>query len=150
VLHGPQGTSYGANALAGLISVKSAEPADTFGGRAELDAGDYNERSYGAVITGPVPALDSAFRLAAQRYTSDGFYRNAYLGRSDTDGRDELTLRGRWRYDPSDRLRVDLTVLRVQIDNGYDAFAIDNSRTTESDHPSVDRSTPRDCPCMRR
>jgi outer membrane receptor protein involved in Fe transport len=139
VLHGPQGTSYGANALAGLISVKSAEPADTFGGRAELDAGDYNERSYGAVITGPVPALDSAFRLAAQRYTSDGFYRNAYLGRSDTDGRDELTLRGRWRYDPSDQLRVDLTVLRVQIDNGYDAFAIDNSRTTESDHPSVDR-----------
>ncbi len=30
-------------------------------------------------------------------------------------------------------------MLRAQIDNGYDAFAIDNSRTTESDHPSVDR-----------
>ena len=25
------------------------------------------------------------------------------------------------------------------MDNGYDAFAIDNTRTTESDHPSVDR-----------
>jgi len=139
VLHGPQGTLYGANALAGLISVQSAAPADSFGGRAELDAGDYNERSYGAVLTGPVAALDSAFRLAVQRYTSDGFYRNAYLDRSNTDSRDELTLRARWRYDPSDQLRVDLTLLRVQIDNGYDAFAIDNSRTTESDHPSVDR-----------
>src|SRR5450631_255818 len=106
VLHGPQGTLYGANALAGLIYVKSADPEETFGGRAELDAGDYNERSYGAVITGPVGALDSGFRLAAQRSTSDGFYRNAYLGRSDTDARDELTLRGRWRYDPSDRLRI--------------------------------------------
>jgi iron complex outermembrane receptor protein len=139
VLHGPQGTLYGANALAGAIYVKSAEPSGTFGGRAEFDAGDYNERSYGAVITGPVGALDSAFRLAAQRYTSDGFYHNAYLGRSNTDKRDELTLRGRWRYDPSEQLRVDLTLLRVQINDGYDAFAIDNSRTTQSDHPGVDR-----------
>jgi iron complex outermembrane receptor protein len=139
VLHGPQGTVYGANALAGLIYVKSAEPSDTFGGRAEFDAGDYGEHSYGAVITGPVSALDSAFRLAVQRYTSDGFYHNAYLGRSNTDNRDELTVRGRWRYEPNDQWRVDLTVLRLQIDNGYDAWSIDNSRTTESDNPSVDR-----------
>jgi len=139
VLRGPQGTLYGANALAGLIYVKSADPSDTFGGRAEFDAGDYNEHSYGAVLTGPVSALDSAFRLAVQRYTSDGFYHNAYLGRSNTDNRDELTLRGKWRYEPNENWRVDLTLLRAQIDNGYDAFAIDNSRTTQSDHPSVDR-----------
>jgi outer membrane receptor protein involved in Fe transport len=139
VLHGPQGTIYGANALAGLIYVKSADPSDTFGGRAELDVGDYNERSYGAVLTGPVSALDSEFRLAVQEYTSDGFYHNAYLGRSNTDSRDELTVRGKWRFQPSDAWRVDLTVLRAQINNGYDAFAIDNSRTTESDNPGVDR-----------
>jgi len=139
VLHGPQGTLYGANALAGLIYVKSAEPSDTFGGRAELDVGDYNERSYGAVLTGPVSSLDSAFRLAVQKYTSDGFYHNAYLGRSNTDNRDELTVRGKWLFEPNDAWRVELTVLRAQIDNGYDAFAIDNSRTTESDHPGVDR-----------
>jgi len=139
VLRGPQGTLYGANALAGLIYVKSADPSDTFGGRAEFDAGDYNEHSYGGVLTGPVSTLDSAFRLAVQRYSSDGFYHNAYLGRSNTDNRDELTLRGKWRYEPNENWHVDLTVLRAQIDNGYDAFAIDNSRTTESDHPSVDR-----------
>jgi iron complex outermembrane recepter protein len=139
VLHGPQGTLYGANALAGLIYVKSAEPSNTFGGRAELDVGNYGEQSYGAVLTGPVSALDSSFRLAVQRYTSDGFYTNAYLNRNDTDSRDELTLRGRWRYQPSDEWQVDLTLLRAQIDNGYDAFAIDNSRTTQSDHPGVDR-----------
>ena len=138
VLRGPQGTLYGANALAGLIYVRSAEPADHFGGRVELDAGDYGERSYGAVVTGPVPALDSAFRFAVQQYTSDGFYHNAYLDR-DTNNRNELTLRGKWRFEPNDQWRVDLTVLRVQIDNGYDAWAIDGGRTTESDHPGVDR-----------
>ena len=138
VLRGPQGTLYGANALAGLIYVRSAEPADRFGGRVELDAGDYGERSYGAVVTGPVPSLDSAFRFAVQQYTSDGFYHNAYLDR-DTNNRNELTLRGKWRFEPNDQWRVDLTVLRVQIDNGYDAWAIDGGRTTESDHPGVDR-----------
>jgi outer membrane receptor protein involved in Fe transport len=137
VLHGPQGTVYGANALAGLIVVKSVAPADSFGGRVELDAGDYNEKSYGAVITGPVDALDSGFRLAAQRYTSDGFYHNAYLGR-DTNGRDELTLRARWRWDPNEQWRVDVTLLKVEIDNDYDAWSIDNTRTTQSDHPGVD------------
>jgi outer membrane receptor protein involved in Fe transport len=139
VLRGPQGTLYGANALAGLIYVKSAEPSDTFGGRVEMDAGDYGEHSYGAVITGPITALDSAFRLAVQQYTSDGFYHNAYLARDNTDNRNELTVRGKWRYEPSDQWRVDLTVFRVQIDNGYDAWSIDNTRVTESDNPSVDR-----------
>ena len=137
VLHGPQGTLYGANALAGLVKVRSAEPASEFGGRVELGLGDYGTRSYGAVLTGPVAALDSAFRLAAQRYTSDGYYTNAYLGR-DTNRRDELTLRGRWRYQPADELRIDLSVLRVQLNNGYDEWTIDGSRTTQADHPGVD------------
>jgi iron complex outermembrane receptor protein len=138
VLRGPQGVRYGANALGGLIYAQSAEPADTVGGHVELGAGNYGERSYGAVLTGPVPDLDSSFRLAAQHYSSDGYYRDVYLNRNDTDRRGELTLRGRWRYQPSDRLRVDLSVLHVQIDNGYDAFTLDNSRNTQSDNPGVD------------
>jgi len=35
-------------------------------------------------------------------------------------------------------LRVEVTAMQVDIDNGYDAFAIDNSRNTESDQPGVD------------
>ena len=138
VLRGPQGLRYGANALAGLIYAQSAEPADTAGGRVELGAGNYGERTYGAMITGPVEALDSAFRLAAEHYTSNGYYRDVYLDRDDTDRRGELTVRGRWRYQPSSRLRIDLSLLHVQIDNGYDAFTLDGSRNTQSDRPGVD------------
>ena len=138
VLRGPQGTRYGANALAGLIYVASAAPEAAFGGRLEVGDGDYNTHSVGAVVTGPVAALASTFRLAAQRYSSDGFYYNDYLHRRDTNGRDEATLRGRWRYQPSEALHVDVAVHHVQIDDGYDAFSPDNSRTTHSDHPSVD------------
>jgi iron complex outermembrane recepter protein len=139
VLRGPQGTRYGANALAGLIAVQSAAPAEQFGARVELSGGDYDTRSYGAMLTGPVPALDSAFRIAVQQFTSDGFYRNAYLGRDNTDGNNEVTARVRWRFQPTDDLRVDLTVFDVRINDGYDAWSIDNTRTTQSDQPGQDR-----------
>src|SRR6201994_4817688 len=76
VLRGPQSMRYGANALGGLIYAQSAEPAETVGGRVELGAGNDGERDYGAVLTGPIPELDSSFRLAAQHYTSDGYYRD--------------------------------------------------------------------------
>src|SRR5450631_1822965 len=138
VLRGPQATRYGANALAGLIYLRSAEPTTALSGRVDLEGGDYNTKSYGAVLSGPIESLDSGFRLAVQRYTTDGYYHNLYLNRYDTNRRDELTLRGKWTYSPSERLHLELSALHVQIDNGYDAFAIDNSRNTESDNPSVD------------
>jgi outer membrane receptor protein involved in Fe transport len=138
VLRGPQGARYGANALGGLIYATSAAPTEELSGRVELGAADYDTQSYGAVVSGPVTALDSGFRLAVQRYTSDGYYTNAYLGRDNVAGFDELTLRGRWRYQPSTDLRVDLSVLHVQIDDGYDDFSVYNGRTTYSDQPGVD------------
>ncbi len=138
VLRGPQGTRYGANALGGLIAMQSASPADEFGGRVELSGGDFDTRSYGAMLTGPVTALDSAFRIAVQQYSSDGFYRNEYLGRDSTDGDDELTLRARWRYQPTDDLRVDLTVFDIRINDGYDAWDLAGNRTTQTDQPGQD------------
>src|SRR5580704_9437681 len=63
VLRGPQGTRYGANALAGLIYAQSAAPEDSFDGRVEVGGADYGTLSYGAMLTGPVSSLDSSFRL---------------------------------------------------------------------------------------
>jgi outer membrane receptor protein involved in Fe transport len=138
VLRGPQATRYGANALAGLIYLRSAEPTDSLYGRMDLDGGDYGTNSQGAVISGPVDSLDSGFRLAVERHYSDGYYHNLYLNRDDTNRQDEYTYRAKWSFTPSDRLRVDLSAMQVDIDNGYDAFAIDNSRNTQSDQPGID------------
>jgi iron complex outermembrane receptor protein len=138
VLRGPQGARYGANALGGLIYVTSAAPTPDYEGRVELGAGDYNSRSYGVVINGPAAPLDSAFRIAAQRFTSDGYYSNAFLQRNDTARFDEVTLRGRWRSQPTDRLRIDISLMHTQVDDGYDNFSINNTRTTLSDQPGED------------
>ena len=138
VLRGPQPTRYGANALAGLIYLRSGEPTDTLYGRVDLDGGDYNTKSEGAVISGPIDSLDSGFRIAAQHYYTNGYYHDLYLNRDDTNRQDEYTFRAKWIFKPSDRLHIELTALQVNFDNGYDAFAIDNSRNTESDQPGVD------------
>ena len=39
---------------------------------------------------------------------------------------------------PVPGLRMELAAMQVDIDNGYDAYAIDDSRNTESDQPGVD------------
>lgn len=82
--------------------------------------------------------LRSAWRFSAAKSESDGFRHNAFLGRDDTNGRDETTVRLRWQASPRDDLDLDLAALAVDLDNGYDAFAIDNSLTTQSDEPGRD------------
>jgi outer membrane receptor protein involved in Fe transport len=140
VLRGPQGVRYGANALAGLIYVQSNEPTPTPEAELELTGGSDDTRAFGAVLGGAVPGSSEtlAWRLAIQQYDSDGFRRNAYLGRDDTNQRDELSVRGKLRWQASEVLRVDFTGLHVDLDNGYDAFAIDNGFTTWSDQPGRD------------
>ena len=136
VLRGPQGTRYGANALAGLVYVRSALPTGHFDGRVQLTTADDETRSAGVAIGGPV--TDSGqllFRLSAHHYEGNGFRDNSYLGREDTNGRDETTFRGRLRWLPGDDLSVDVAAMFADIDNGYDAFAIDNSYTMLSDKP---------------
>src|ERR1700723_1415398 len=101
VLRGPQATRYGANALGGLIYLRSAEPTETLYGRVDLDAGDYGTRSEGAVISGPIESLDSGFRLAVQHYYTNGYFNNVYLNRDDTNREDEYTYRAKWAFTPS-------------------------------------------------
>jgi outer membrane receptor protein involved in Fe transport len=138
VLHGPQGTRLGANALAGLIAVHTMDPEEHYNASLLADAGNYETRSLGAAATGPVESLDSAWRLSVQEYRSDGFRTNAFLNRDDTNNRDELTARGKWRWHASENSQLDLTFLHSNLANGYDAFSIDNSRITLSDEPGVD------------
>jgi iron complex outermembrane recepter protein len=138
VLRGPQGMRYGANALAGLIVMRSADPADAFHVATEASFGEYNSESVGGVITGPLAQLDSSWRLGVQRARSDGFRTDPYLNRDDTNGRDELTARGKWRWQPSDETTLDFTWLHANIDNGYDAWSIDNTRRSLADRPGKD------------
>jgi iron complex outermembrane recepter protein len=137
VLRGPQGTRYGANALGGLIYLRSMEPTRSHTALAEITAGSDGTAALGAAAGGPLGDR-VAYRASVQKYENDGFRDNVFLGRHDTYGRDELTARGKLAWMPSNRVTVDFAGLYIDIDNGYDAWAIDNGFKTYTDKPGRD------------
>jgi iron complex outermembrane recepter protein len=138
VLRGPQGTRLGANALAGLISFRSAAPSTTPALSMEATGADYGTGSVGLIATGPAESLNSAWRVSVQKFRSDGFRDDVFLGRKDTNGRDELTARVKWLWNASENTSLDFTLLHSNLDNGYDGWSIDNTWRSESDRPGVD------------
>lgn len=136
ILRGPQGTLFGANALAGMIHLVSNAPEADFGGHAELTYGNLDRLTAEAAIGGPAGA-DMAWRMAAQVNRADGGYENVHLGRPTSDI-DEGYARGRLDWAVTDRLELGLVAFFADIDNGYDAFSLDNTRETLSDQPGQD------------
>lgn len=138
ILRGPQGTLYGANAMAGLINMVSGEPTEQFYGEASLGLAEYNTQTASGVWSGPVSDT-LGYRFAVGSTTSDGYQENAYLGIDDNANIDEQTVRGKLQWQPNERTSWDFTGLYVDVDNGYDGFSLDNTRTTLSDQPGHDR-----------
>ena len=137
ILRGPQGTLFGANALAGLINMVSNGPGDVLNGRADLTFGNHDRLTAAAAIGGPL-SQSAGFRLAVQSNKNDGYIDNVFLGRPTNDI-DELTARGKFDWQVNDDFSLDFTLLYSDVDNGYDAFSLDNTRKTYSDEPGHDR-----------
>lgn len=138
VLRGPQGTVYGANALAGLINLRSNQPSEQLQGNMQVSVGDYDTRTVSAAVGGPI-SESLGYRVAVQQHNSDGYIDNDFLKRDDTNNIDELSLRTILDWQASDDLDLKLTLFHVDADNGYDGFSLDNTRHTLSDTPGHDR-----------
>jgi len=138
IFRGPQGTRFGANAIAGMINITTNEPTEDFEGSVQLGVGNYNTYDMGVALSGP--ATDSVkYRLAVNQSNSDGYIENVHLQREDTNNRDELTIRGKLAIEASNDLTIDLAGYYFDFDNGYDAYSLDNTRETYSDEPGFDQ-----------
>ena len=138
VLRGPQGSRYGANALGGLVYLRSMTPGTDRDSRVTVTVGDDALRAAGVAFGGELNGrATGAFRISAHHHRSDGFRRNAALPSSSTNERNETSVRARvaTQLGSAD---AQLALLYADIDNGYDAFALDNSLTTLSDKPGRD------------
>ncbi|NQZ82238.1 MAG: TonB-dependent receptor [Colwellia sp.] len=138
VLRGPQGTRFGANALAGLVYVQSntVSQSPEHGFRTTL--GDDDLLSIAGFSSNAINEKLS-YRISLEQHQQNGYRKNNYLGKDDTNGIDELTGKIKLHYFANDDLTINFTYLFADIDNGFDAWTLDNNGyKTLTDKPGVD------------
>ena len=104
VLRGPQGTLFGRNASAGLISIITAKPRFQPQVYGELTLGNYNLRRVELGTTGAISSSLAA-RIDGIYMKRDGFLRDVISGR-DVNDRNRYLVRGQLLYQPNDDLSV--------------------------------------------
>ena len=137
VLRGPQGTLYGSNALAGLINIVSNDPVEDFYSELSGSLSEFGGRDLSAIVSGS-NSQGFGYRFGLKSSQSDGYINNIYLNKDNTNNIDETIARGKLTKE-SNNLDLTLNIFYADIDNGYDAFSLDNTRTTYSDEPGNDR-----------
>jgi len=139
VLKGPQGTLFGKNTSAGVVSVVTEEPKFTFGANGELTFGNYGQKGVSASVTGPLFGDKAAGRLFFARRERDGFY-DIKTGAGPRASKEDMdqnywTGRGQLLFTPTNDLMVRLIAdytrrdehccVGVQIVDGATAPIID-------------------------
>jgi len=105
VLRGPQGTLFGRNASAGLLSIITARPRFELSGNAQLSYGNYDFRRAEVGLTGPLLGDTVAFRIDGTYLERDGFLRDVISGRS-VNNRDRYLIRGQLLFQPQENFSV--------------------------------------------
>ena len=104
VLRGPQGTLFGRNASAGLLSVITAKPRFETEVSGAFTYGNYDTRRAEISATGPL-GENVAGRIDGIYMKRDGFLKDVISGRRIND-RDRYLFRGQLLYEPSSDLSV--------------------------------------------
>ena len=107
VLRGPQGTLFGKNASAGVISVTTRRPSNTFeAGLSASWADPDNDRKISGVVTGPLGEHMRGL-ISARINQRDGYVTNVFDGRK-LNNRNDGGVRGKLEIDASERLQLTL------------------------------------------
>ncbi|WP_064663239.1 TonB-dependent receptor [Pseudoalteromonas sp. MQS005] len=136
IYRGPQGTRFGADGMAGMIQMQSANATSDPSLKLHLGAGTYNSHEAGvAASTGLTD--DTSARVSYFRRKSDGYVNNLYLN-DETQNQDEQVARFKLNNQLTAHLNSELNLHYIDINNGYDAFTLDNSRNSLADQPGED------------
>jgi iron complex outermembrane receptor protein len=107
VLRGPQGTTYGRDAVGGAIRIWTRRPAEEFGGSVTATLGSYDRRDVKGSIDVPIT------ETLRTKWTASSIYRDGYID-SVTNGQsyggmDQDVFRGDIEWTPGDNLNFRLT-----------------------------------------
>jgi len=107
VLKGPQGALYGRNAIGGAINITTKRPTNELQGRVSVDYANGDDRRLSGTLSGAIVPDVLLFRIAGDYRKFDGVFHNVTLNRK-VDFAEDLNLRGRLIFTPTERLTIDL------------------------------------------
>ncbi len=118
ILRGPQGTTFGASALNGAIRYAPNEPElDNFLVRGFIDRVSVEDggadQTYALALNAPTGS-ESAIRISGLLQNAPGLYDNLKRNTPDADTRRKWTARAAWRWEPTEKLSVNLMGLKQQ------------------------------------
>lgn len=101
VLRGPQGVLFGKNALAGVVSIRTAEPEKDFGGFVDAQAGSLGLFDMSGAVTGGI-GEKVTLRLSGMVRRRDGFLDDLAPGKTDGGEQRTYAVRGRANVELTD------------------------------------------------
>jgi iron complex outermembrane recepter protein len=107
VLRGPQGTTFGRNATAGVVNLITAKPTDQFEAMASADFGNYQNRRFEGMINIPIVDDRADLRIAGEWTKRDG-YSFDEITNAPIDGRDLWSGRMTLGFKPTVKLQTTL------------------------------------------
>jgi iron complex outermembrane recepter protein len=105
VLRGPQGTQFGRNATGGVVNMITKRPTNEFSTDLALEVGSYESIKLNAAMNVPLSETLKV-RLAGLFVNRDGYTLNTLNG-NRIDGRNQFSLRGSLRWEPTTDTTVD-------------------------------------------
>jgi vitamin B12 transporter len=138
VLHGPQSTLWGSDAIGGVISIVTKRPERGFGWGGFAEAGSFDTYRAGATVTGGSDRADG--RLSAVWQNSDGISKaDERDGNTEKDGFESFSLSGRGGVNIIEGVRLDMTARWTKANYDFDGFPppnfelADTNENTRSD-----------------
>jgi vitamin B12 transporter len=121
ILRGAQSTLYGSQAIGGVVSITTAEPASPFGGGASAELGSHATDYMTANLGGKSQGL--SWRLAGQYLSTDGIsaFDEAFGGK-ELDASRMSGLSGRVRYEFTPSAELDLRGYYTHARTNFDGF----------------------------
>ncbi|MDX1703761.1 MAG: TonB-dependent receptor [Altererythrobacter ishigakiensis] len=129
ILKGPQGALYGRNAAAGAIVIQTLKPGNFLEGGIRVSAAEDETYSASAYVSTPV-AEGAGLVLSGSYSTTDGFYRNDFLGSNTIDDQEIWSIDGRFVADLGPATELDVKARYADLSgasiNFNAAFALPN------------------------